>query len=494
MKYILTSEEMKACDAFTIKNYTPSIELMENAGRNCYLIIKERIKKTDKILVVCGAGGNGGDGLVIARHLSNDGYDVTIFLASNHFKEETKTNYLLYKGKEIFNIFNVKNKEFDVIIDALLGVGLTGNLKPNYIEIINKINDIDAYKISVDIPSGIDASTGKCLGTFIKVNDLISIEAYKYGDFFYEGKDAYENLFLAKAGVIIDKNPSYLLTLEDDDVKNLFPKRNKESNKGTYGRVALIGGSKLTPGALILSRNSLTSLRCGVGYTTLCVPSSLYPIYALRYPEIIYKLMSDIDGNMIFDEKSLSSLLNYDAISIGMGIGTSEEVYKIVNYLLKNYHGNLIIDADALNSLSKYGINSLLNHTPKNVILLPHIKEFSRLSGYEVPYIKENMISLGVEFAKKYNVILDLKDYVSFITDGNKKYLNINGNPGLAKGGSGDVLSGLILGLNVKDGNNVLKAAAASYILGKSADLMKKKMSEYSLVSEDIIKGIGEII
>lgn len=494
MKYILTSEEMKACDTFTIKNYTPSIELMENAGRNCYSIIKERIKKVDKILVVCGAGGNGGDGLVIARHLLNDGYDVTIFLSSNHFKEETKTNYLLYKGKEISNIFDVKNKEFDVIIDALLGVGLTGNLKLNYIDIINKINDIDAYKISVDIPSGIDASTGKSLGAFIKVNDLISIEAYKYGDFFYEGKDAYENLFLAKAGVIINNNSSYLLTLEDDDIKKLFPKRNKESNKGTYGRVALIGGSKLTPGALILSRNSLTSLRCGVGYTTLCVPSSLYPIYALRYPEIIYKLVPDIDGNMIFDEKALSSLLNYDAISIGMGIGTSEEVYKIVDYLLKKYHGNLIIDADALNSLSKYGINSLLNHTPKNVILSPHIKEFSRLSSYDVPYIKENMISLGIEFAKKYNVILDLKDYVSFITDGNEKYLNINGNPGLAKGGSGDILSGLILGLNVKDGDNVLKVAAASYILGKSADLMKKKMSEYSLISEDIIKGIGEII
>ena len=322
----------------------------------------------------------------------------------------------------------------------------------------------------------------------------ITIQDYKSGLFLNNGKGAYCDLKVIDIGIKPAKPQYFLNILEKEDIKVLFKKRDQNTNKGSYGRVALIGGSKLTPGALLLSCNALASLRCGVGYATIVIPKSLYTIYALKNEENIYTLFNDNDGNILFDEENLKKLLHYSSILVGPGIGTSEEVYKIIKYLLLNFKGNLVLDADALNSLSKYGVDVLKEKVCNATILTPHIKEFSRLSCLEIDEILNNSVEICRDFAKKYGVIVNLKNNVSVISDGEMAYLNINGNAGLAKGGSGDVLSGITLGLVNKNDNILLRVASAAYILGSSADLATQKINEYSLLARDVVAEIPNAI
>lgn len=492
MEYVLTSKEMQDADAYTISNFIPSIDLMERAGLECYKIIKTRIKKTDKVLVVSGSGGNGGDGLVIARYLFNDNYDVSINLIGSHYKKETEINLERYHGKKIIDLSNEDINKFDVIIDGILGVGIKNPLKKEYIDLINKLNEVKAYKISIDVNSGVDASTGENLGTVFTSDLTIAINNYKTGHFFNDGISYYKELKKVEIGIKLNKDINYAQILNFDDYSALFPTRNRNTNKGSYGRVALIGGSKLTPGALNLSLNALAALRGGVGYATICIPKSLYSIYALKNNENIYNLLSDNDGQVIFSEEEIDKLLNYDAIAIGMGIGTSLEVYKIIEYLLKNYDGNLLIDADGLNSLAKFGIAILKNHKC-NVVLTPHLKEFSRLSNISLGEIKKDYIFKAKEFSKLYRVILNLKNDISIITDGESAIINVNGNAGLAKGGSGDVLSGVTLSLLNKKTELLKRVACGAFILGEAGDIAINDINEYSLLARDLSNYLIEV-
>ena len=495
MRYVLTSEQMQESDAYTIKNFTSSIELMERAGKGCFEALNEKIKKNDKILVVCGGGGNGGDGLVIARYLFENGYDVSTYLISSHLKNETEINLNRYKGKIIDNIYSFLDSEkITVIIDALLGVGVNSRLKDNYVDLINKLNEVNAYKVSIDINSGIDATSGLILGTAFKSDLTLTIQYLKTGHFLNDGKDVYNGIKTIEIGIKPAKPQYFSKILEKNDFKFIFEKRKENTNKGDYGRVALIGGSKLTPGALYMSDSALASLRCGVGYCTVCIPSSLYDIYALKNPENIYLCFNDKDGEIQFDKEKLDKLLHYSSLLVGPGIGVSEEVYKIISYLLNNYKGNLVLDADALNSLARYGVEILKNKVCKNVILAPHLKEFSRLINKEISEIKEKYFSFAGFFAKTYGVILNLKSNTSIITDGNEFYLNVNGNAGLAKGGSGDVLSGITLGLVNKDDEIIKRVACSAYLLGRSAELATQKINEYSLLARDVVEKIPEAI
>lgn len=492
MEYILSSKEMQESDAYTISLGTPSLELMERAGKACFDIIKKYINKDNLIIVAAGSGGNGGDGYVVSRLLLNEGYNVKVLPFGNHYKEETLINKNLYKGEYINSLDDLPSKKI-VIIDALLGVGLSKTLKDEYVDLINSINLIDAFKVSIDVNSGIDATTGFSLGAYIKSNLTIAINNFKYGHYFNEGISAYDELKVVDIQ-IRGKNPSFFAKSNElVDFQWIFSRRNRDSNKGTYGKVALIGGSKFTPGAINLSLNALASLRGGVGYTMVVVPKSLYPLYALRNNENIYSTLSDNDGQVIFVEEEIKKILHYDAIAIGMGIGTSFEVYKIILYLLENYTGNLLIDADGLNSLSRFGIDALSNHKCE-VILTPHIKEFSRLSGLEISEIKKDYIGHAKNFAKQYDVVINLKNDVSVITDGNEVFINKNGNAGLAKGGSGDVLSGITLSLITKKDLLVERVACGAYILGKSSELAVEEINEYSLLARDLSSYLIKII
>ena len=493
MKYILDSEQMKSVDKYNIDNFCASIDLMEEAGRKCFEVIKKYINRDNKIVVFAGSGGNGGDGLVIARYLKENNYDVSVFHFGNHFSKENLENKSRFAGFFIKNIEEIKDFKKLIIVDALLGNGQKELLNDEYKSLIRFMNSLNGFKISIDLNSGINSSSGKILGEYFASDLTIAINNFKTGHFFNEGISAYKKLEKIDINLKYFDEGDYSKTLEAEDLKEFFSQRNRNSNKGDYGRVALIGGSRFTPGAIEISLNALLSLRSGVGYSMVCVPESLYDLYVLRNPENIYSTIKDDNGRIIFDKETLDKLIKYDAIAFGMGCGISEDIYKTIKYLFDNFEGNLLLDADALNSISKYGVEILNNHKC-NVILTPHLKEFERLSNIKVEEIKKDYIKAAKDFAKKYNLIINLKNDISVISDGKEVYLNINGNAGLAKGGSGDLLSGLTLGLINKKNNLCKRVAGAAFILGRSAEIKTKEINEYSLLARDVSSSIIEVI
>ncbi len=355
------------------------------------------------------------------------------------------------------------------------------------------MNSLKGYKISIDMNSGISSDNGEILGDYFASDLTIAINNFKSGHFFNDGISVYKELEVVDINLKPFEEENYARQLELDDLKDIFKTRNRNSNKGDYGRVALIGGSKLTPGAIELSLNALITLRSGVGYSMVCVPESLYSLYALRNLENIYSTIKDDNGRIIFDKEFLDKIIKYDAIALGMGCGISQNIYQTITYLLENFEGNLLLDADALNSISKYDVDVLKSHKC-NLIITPHLKEFERLSNISLEEIKKDYIKVAKDFANKYNLIINLKNDVSVITDGKEVFINTNGNAGLAKGGSGDLLSGITLGLLNSKKDVLKRVASASFILGRSAEIKVKDVNEYSLIARDVSSAIIDAI
>lgn len=271
-----------------------------------------------------------------------------------------------------------------------------------------------------------------------------------------------------------------------------LPKRKRDSHKGTYGKAAIVAGSIEYTGAALLAATACA--RSGAGYTTLFLPKELLPVFFLRQPEILLKSTNE-GGRYAFKPENMKELLGYDSVAYGMGMGVSAEVAKGAVYLLERYAGKLILDADGLNSLAAfYGaeLSVLLQEKKCDVLLTPHVKEFSTLSGYSVAEIKENGISLAKRFAKAHGICLLLKDAASIVTDGCFVAVNTAGNSGQAKAGSGDVLSGVIAGLCAMGANTKDGASAGSYLVGRAAELAAAQTGEYSLLATDVIAQLGK--
>lgn len=278
---------------------------------------------------------------------------------------------------------------------------------------------------------------------------------------------------------------------ESADVRAALPPRTRDSHKGTYGSAAIVAGSIEYTGAAYLS--AAACLRAGAGYTTLFVPSGILPYYVLKAPEVLLKSINDGD-RYAFNREIMDGLLGYDSVAFGMGMGATETVAKGAAYLLRHYTGKLVLDADGLNSLALYEkerLTTLLKNAKCDVVLTPHIKEFSRLCGYSTEEILKDRIGLAKAFAKERKITLLLKSAVSVLTDGERTGLNATGNSSQAKGGSGDVLSGVIAGLCAMGASAFDGALAAAYLTGRAAELSSARLSEYSVTASDVISYLG---
>ena len=280
--------------------------------------------------------------------------------------------------------------------------------------------------------------------------------------------------------------------LTKEEVKKLLPKRKRESNKGDYGRTVIVGGSKRYGGAAYLS--ALAALRSGVGYTTLCVPEGLQTGYFLRLPEALLDMVSGED-ELRFHQAEFRKLCLYDSIAYGMGLGMSEDVLMGVEYLLEKYQGKLILDADGINSLQLLGeerLNELFKKKKCDVIITPHVKEFSRMTGKGVEEILKNPLKHAMDFAREKQITVLLKGHVTVVTDGQKTLINERGCSGQAKGGSGDVLSGVIAGLAAQGASSFEAGAAAAYLVGSAAEMAAREWSDYSLLPRDVVEFLGK--
>ena len=280
--------------------------------------------------------------------------------------------------------------------------------------------------------------------------------------------------------------------LDSSSVFSRIPKRKRDSHKGDYGRAAIVAGSLEYTGAAYLA--TAACLRAGAGYTTLCVPKEILPYYILKAPEALLKSTNE-GSRYAFNESFMQELLSYDSVAYGMGMGVSADVQKGAAYLLKNYTGKLILDADGLNSLAtleEKEREELFVDAKCDVLLTPHVKEFSRLAGVPVQEILQDTAKAAQAFAQKCGVSVLLKGARSVITDGARVAVNTAGCSGQAKGGSGDVLSGVIAGLCAMGGAAFDGGCAGAYIAGKAAEIACENTGEYSLTATDVIHALGK--
>ncbi|MBQ8283623.1 MAG: NAD(P)H-hydrate dehydratase [Clostridia bacterium] len=492
--YILTNGQMREADKYTIRDCNmQSLVLMERAGE-ALANEAEKLAPKGKIVCVCGGGNNGGDGFVCARILSRRGREVDVLFFSEKTSEDCFTNYSRWieDGGQVCDDF-IKNV-YALAVDCLFGTGFHGGLNGKYAQIAQELNDEKkrGMKIlSADIPSGVNGDNGRVETVAVQADVTLCIGERKLGAILNDGIDYSGEIACADIGIRLPKN-TYAELLNKESIYRTLPERKRNSHKGVYGRAAIVAGSAQYTGAAYLS--AAACLRSGVGYTSLYVPQDILPYYVLKLPEVL--LFSSNEGDRYeFNEEIMRGLLVYDSIAFGMGMGVSMAVALGVKYLLEQFTGRLVLDADALNSLAVYekeNLPKLFQNKKCDVLLTPHVKEFSRLSGKAVQEILNDPIQKTQTFAKEYGVNVLLKNAVSILSDGERIAISVTGTSGQAKGGSGDVLSGVIAGLCASGLSAFDGAKVAAYITGKAAEIAAGELGEYSLTATDCISHLGK--
>ncbi len=503
MQSVVKSEEMKKIDVLASKKLSiPSIILMENAGR-CFVEIMQKSYGTlsqKNILIICGKGNNGGDGFVIARYLLKEQANVTVILMEKEslIQKDAKINYEILKkhGFENLTLISEKNKNYkkqrwDFIIDAIFGASFQGKLQGKYFSIVQWLNKQSAKILSVDVPSGVNATTGEVKGIAVQAHHTITMAAPKVGFFLNNAPNYIGKLDIADIHIpsnIISKNFSNIFMIEECDVTSSLSKKLRTAHKYSVGKVLVLAGSKGFSGAALLASQS--AMKTGCGAVVLGVPSTIFPAISKRTLEVMpFELSSTKEGTL--SENQIPELQKKifwaDVVLIGPGLSQNSETQKFIYQLLSTISKPIVLDADGLNAIAN-NINLLLTRKTSSLILTPHLGEFSRLVKMDVNEIQKNIIAIAKKFAAQYNVVLVLKGPHTLIANPKGKlYINSSGNSGMATAGSGDVLSGIIASL-VAQGNDILTASINGvYLHGKAGDLAKDQIGERGMIASDIM-------
>lgn len=488
---ILSTEQIRLLDQYTIEHENISSHaLMERAAAACCEWIENHSSKAREIFIFCGPGNNGGDGLAIARMLFKSGYAVKAFILGNLKKkpDDFSKNLLLLAEcapELIVEIATESNFPFistkTLVIDALFGTGLSKPLQGLPQRLIDYINQTGADVLAIDLPSGLYADRLPDLkDAIIRANHTLSFELPKFSFMFPSVGKFVGSWHLLKIGLsqtCIDSLPCEQIYITKNEMNSLLKPREKFSHKGNLGHALLVSGSKGKMGAAVIAASAC--LRSGPGLLTVHVPNCGVGIIQTAAPEAM--VIADELEERISEVKNNNS---YNAIGLGPGVGTGIEFKLALEKLLKKANCPMVLDADALNVISKHP--ELLDLLPENSILTPHVKEFERLTGKDSNEAERH--ELQKEFSRKYKVILVLKGAHTCITsiDG-MVYFNSTGNPGMAKGGSGDALTGIILGLLAQAYSPLDAAQLGVFIHGLAGDKAKAKFTEYSMTAMDLV-------
>ena len=488
MKYVLTGKEMKDCDTFTIEEMQlPSVVLMERAALAAKQEIEAAYGPESRVLVLCGSGNNGGDGFAVARLLLLDGIAADIYFAG----KETSLTPETALQKKIFENYGGKYcrksdfSEYTVLVDALFGIGLSRPITGAYAKLIHRINVSGQPVVALDMPSGISADTGEVLGCGVKAQQTITFAFMKRGQILYPGTEYCGKLVVKDIGITEHslanlQEPAF--TYKKEDLK-LLPQRIPRSNKGTYGSVLLIAGGENMAGAAVLSGKS--AYRTGCGLVHILAEEMNRTILQSNLPEAVFSSWQQRNGLEV-------ALSRVRVVGVGPGLGTGEKAHRLVKEVLESWNGPLVMDADALNILASHP--EYLQNSSAQVIITPHPGEMARLTGYRIPEILENITEVCREYAAKHQIICVLKDARTIVSDGEKLYINTSGNDGMAVGGSGDVLTGIICSL-LAQGMEPFKAACEGvYLHGMAGDAAAGKLGCRSMMSCDITEYIPKIL
>jgi hydroxyethylthiazole kinase-like uncharacterized protein yjeF len=511
---VVTSKEMRVLDRLTIEKYrVPSLALMENAGAAIALALLKRFGKAAKggVLVVCGKGNNGGDGLVVARHLKKKSIPCAVVLlaqkedlapdAAENFRAYLKIKGTIFEAREnslALLARHLKGKK--LVVDAILGTGLKEEVRGAYAEAIALINSSGLPVVAADVPSGLDSDTGRPLGAAIKAEMTVALGYPKLGEVIQPGLSYVGELVVADIGIhpdaVKEVAPSTEL-LEDEEIGRLVPAREPDSHKGTYGHLLAVAGSRGKTGAAILACRA--AMRVGAGLVTLAAARSLNDIFAGALVEVMTEPLRDNAQDEMDEVGTLTDhewrriLEKKSAVLFGPGVGVNDSARSGFWWLLKNLDVPFVIDADGLNLLA--GDIERLGGARQPPVLTPHPGEMARLIGGDTAAVNHDRAGVARAVAGRYRCYVVLKGARTVIaTPAGRVFINPTGNPGMASGGMGDVLAGILAGL-LAQGFAVEDALRLGVFLhGFAGDRVAALKGEMGLIASDVIGALPECL
>jgi len=500
---IATREIVREIDRLTIQKYgIPGLVLMENAGRAAADVLLDNFAYAQKVAIFSGGGNNGGDGFVIARHLISEGLDVDTYIVSDpkKYKGDALTNYKALKNLD-GNIIELKDnlrkyKQADVIVDALFGTGLEREIAGFHKKVIEFINSQGVPTLAVDLPSGIDSNTGYPLGTAVLADITVTFVLPKLGISIYPGVEYAGEIYVAGITTpysLEDQIPYELLSSES--VADILAPRYEDTNKGTYGHLFILAGSAGKSGAAALA--ALGAQRSGAGLVTVGVPRSLNPIMEQKTTEAMTEPLPETDMETL-GTVSVKRVLEImkgkkTALAIGPGISTTDETREFLYEIIRNSNLPMVIDADALTLVAENP--EILKEAKAPIVLTPHPGEMSRLAGISTQEVQDDRIGVSLDFSAKYNVYLVLKGARSIIsTPEGEIFINTTGNAGMASGGMGDVLTGIIGGFLAQRLDPLEACVLGVFAHGLAGDLVARENGEAGMIARDVANSLPHAI
>jgi ADP-dependent NAD(P)H-hydrate dehydratase / NAD(P)H-hydrate epimerase len=503
---ILTSAEMREIDRKTIEEAgIPGAVLMENAGIRIARVIVDRFPRIadERVIIIAGKGNNGGDGLVVARHLRAFGAKPRVILlaagddlsgdAALNFRIAAKIGLELVEAPTLEAWKKVRPglHRASIIVDAIFGTGLQRAAAGIFAAAIEDINRADGFKIAVDLPSGLSSDTPLLIGPAVKADLTVALAAPKISHVLPPSEEYVGELEVAGIGIpeALFDDPSLKLSfVQRADAAPFLKKRKRDTHKGTYGHVLILAGSRGKTGAAVLAGRA--ALRMGAGLVTLGTPAGCLPAIGRSTPEIMVEPLAETAEGTLSEGASgrvLDLARGKEAILIGPGLSTHPSTARLAAKILPKIKVPVVIDADGLNIIA--GDCGLLERLKAPAVLTPHPGEFARLTGLPTKDILERRLDVASEFAVTHGLCLVLKGYrtLTAAPDG-RVLVNATGNPGMATGGSGDVLSGMIVSLVVQEKDLCGATAAAVYVHGLSGDIGASRLGERPLIAGDLLR------
>ncbi len=489
---VINSREMRTLETNAQYFGVSLLQLMENAGRSVAQEIITRFEKNKKAVIFCGLGGNGGDGFVAARHLLAAGFEVTVVLvgrARDIGHDAALCNWTILESLqgnisliEATDSALIPKANAGIVVDALLGTGTKGKLKPPISKAVDYMNGLNACRIAVDVPTGIDSDTGEVLGTAVKADLTVTFHKAKAG--LEKAKKYVGELVVADIGLPME----FERFAGPGDVLAAIKPRNSTAHKGDFGRLLVIGGSEVFTGAPTLV--SLAALRTGVDIVYLAAPAKTATTISSMSPDLITVKLEGDNLNLKNMETLKPYLVMVDAVAMGPGLGLNPETAKFVKAFIDEVEKAkkpLLLDADGLKAFAKF---KRPLKTP--LVLTPHAGEYAILTGEPLPENQEERVVAIQKTAKKLNATILVKGKVDYICSPEKAKLNFTGNAGMTVGGTGDVLSGIVGGLLAQGADSFDAAVAGAFVNGAAGDFVANEIG-FHMVATDVIDWIPKV-